>query len=445
MRFAEFARAAPAAVDVGRVEALWRAARDTYDPAAWVLPLPVWRLRPWDATGAAAWALLRDELAAAAVTTPMCLYVHVPFCASKCGFCDSYSFALRRHAPLRIAALVDRLEAELVAWATVGTLAARPLTTVHLGGGTPSFLGVAALTRLVAAVGRHLAVTPDTEWALESTARELTPSLLSALHDLGFRRLHVGVQSLQDHVRAAIGRTAGADDVVAVLAAARSRGWVVSVDMICGLPGQDLPGLVDDLERLLDAGVDGVSLYELLVYPQNRRWAESHGVAGSDRHLPNYWTFLAGADLLERRGFRPNVFNHWAGPRDRNVYFTSPSRGEDLLAVGPVADGVFGDLHYRHPAFAGYATGELPPLQGVLRHAAGPGHARIATGILGAGLDVGQVRALTGLCGGAALLERWRSSQLVGPDPVGGLRLTPSGAWFAGSMMAELGRLPAVA
>lgn len=436
MRFAEFARRAPAAVDVGRVRDLWEAARDTYDPAAWVLPLPVWRLRPWEETGAEAWEALRSDLATADGHRPMCVYLHVPFCASKCGFCDSYSFAVRSHRAERIESYVGRSCAEIAVWSE--HVAARPVPTVHLGGGTPSFLGEEGLARIVETCRRHLAVAEDTEWALESTARELTPSLLAALHRLGFRRLHVGVQSLEDGVRRAIGRTASADDAVATLAAALDLGWVVSVDMICGLPGQTLAGVADDLERLIAEGVDGVSLYELLVYPQNRRWAAAHGVDGEERHLPNFWTFLAAADLLERRGFRPNVFNHWAGERDANTYFTFPERGEDLLALGPTADGVFGDHHYRHPAHAPWMAGELPALEGGLRRPAAAGRVQpVQTAILGAGLGE-QVLATLDELGGGPLAGRWREAGLVEADGTGGLGLTPSGSWFAGNMVREV-------
>lgn len=436
MRFAEFAQQAPNALDLERVRALWTAVRGTYDPAAWELPLPVWRFHPWDATGPAAWDALRVHLATAETSTPMCIYLHVPFCASKCGFCDSYSFALRSHRTERIETYVDRICSELALWSA--DLSTRPVPTVHLGGGTPSFLGDAGLARIVASIRTHFAVSDDTEWALESTARELTPGLLAALHDLGFRRLHLGVQSLQDDVRVAIGRTATAAEVVDRLAAARALGWVVSVDMICGLPGQTVRGLASDLDRMAAAGVDGVSLYELLVYPQNRRWAAAHGVDGADRHLPNFWTFLAAADLLERRGLRANIFNHWAGGRDANVYFTFPARGEDLLAVGPIADGVFGDLHYRHPAYAPWMARELPALEGVLRRPEEAGRAQpVLAGILGARLGPGELAVLDDL-GGAWLLRRWSEARLVEADDAGGVRLTPSGSWFAGTMVREV-------
>lgn len=459
---AELLRSAPL-VDGERVRTLWEAARGLYNPANWVLPLPIWRLAPYDHAGPRAWEVLRPELAAANAagsSRPMCIYLHVPFCRSKCGFCDSYSFALRSHQADRIKSYVERLCAELELWSRQGDLGERPVSTVHLGGGTPSFLGAAGLARIVNTCRRHFAITERTEWALESTARELTPALLTFLHSAGFRRLHLGVQSLEDPVRQVIGRSAPAAEAVAALEAALELGWVVSVDMICGLPGQSLAGLVGDLERLLRLGVNGFSLYELLIYRQNRRWAEGLGLADPARHLPNYWTFLAAADLLERNGLSANVFNHWADGTDRNVYFTFPTRGEDLLAVGAIADGVFGDYHYRHPGYAPYMAGELPGLEGGLRRPAAAARLQpVVTAILAGSLAAAELALLRGVPGGPELLGRWAGAGLVEPAGAGAgsaaarggaggtesVRLTPSGSWFAGTMVQELGALSGAA
>jgi len=136
------------------------------------------------------------------------------------------------------------------------------------------------------------------------------------------------------------------------------------------------------------------------------------------------------------------VFNHWAGPRDANVYFTFPARSEDLLAVGPIADGVFGDHHYRHPAYAPWMAGDPPALEGGLRRPAAAEREPLVTALLGARLGPGDVRALGAFPDGELLLDRWVRRGLVEEDAVGGLRLTPSGAWFAGTMVRELGVLP---
>lgn len=444
MSFVEFFEDTPVAVDVRRVESFVEAARGWYDPSVWVLPLPVWRLQPYDDSGVAAWDVLRADLAARA-SKPFCIYLHVPFCAGKCGFCDSYSFKLGSHRQERIDSYVDRLCEELVLWSEQGNLRSRPVSTVHLGGGTPTFLGEAALTRIVETCRQHFTTTATTEWALESTSQELTPSMMATMHELGFRRLHVGVQTLQDEVRQAIGRKTSAREVLTRIEAALGLGWVVSVDLISGLPHQSLSGLIQDLETLLAIGVNGFSLYELLIYRQNQRWAVQYGLDHPERHQPSYWMFLAAADLLERRGYRKNLFNHWADKRDHNVYFTFPSRGEDLLAVGAIADGVFGDYHYRHPRYAPYLQSGgsgLPGLEGGLRRPASASRLQpLVTGILGAHIPTNQVTFLAGQPGGSSLIERWLRCRLVEPNRDGGLELTPSGSWFAGSLVREVSQL----
>ena len=150
-------------------------------------------------------------------------------------------------------------------------------------------------------------------------------------------------------------------------------------------PVADRDLLQRDIDTLLGTGVNGVALYELLIYPQNLRWAKRQGLEGRS-HLPNYLMFHVAAAALEADGYRKNTFNHWADERDDNRYFTFPSRGEDCLAVGTIADGVFGDYHFRHPRYAAYiwsATPASPGLDGGLRRTAGENEMHpVATAIM---------------------------------------------------------------
>jgi len=256
----------------------WAALQGAYDVNRWALPLPIWAQRGYDHSGASAWEILQQDLWGGAVDRPMCIYLHIPFCSSKCGFCDSYSFSLRAADARQKETYVDLLCSELDLWSHTGMVARRPVSTVHLGGGTPTFLGERLFSRLVYHCMDNFNVTPQTEWALESNVSTLTPFMINTLSELGFRRIHVGVQSLEDPVRKAIGRRQPADRVIAAIASLVAGGWIVSVDLICGLPGQTLAGVVDGIQALVDIGVNGFSLYELLIYPQNRKWAERHGL-----------------------------------------------------------------------------------------------------------------------------------------------------------------------
>ncbi|NLX09591.1 MAG: radical SAM protein [Chloroflexi bacterium] len=432
--FDEFFRHAPPTWGLEPIREAWCALGPRYDVNQWRLPLPPWVHRSYDYGGAQAWDMLRHDLALANDRQPFCIYLHVPFCSRKCGFCDSYSFKLGAHIPERIAGYVERLCYELQLWSAQGSLSRRPVSTVHLGGGTPTYLGEAALAQVIACCKACFATSPATEWALESTVEALTPGMIETMHALGFRRLHLGVQSLQDEVRTIIGRRRPAAEALERIAATLARGWIVSVDLVCGLPAQTLTGFVGDIEALIAAGVNGFSLYELLIYPQNRRWAERWGLTRRD-HLTNYFTFMAGAQTLSAHGYTKNLFNHWADARDENIYFTFPTRQEDLLAVGTIADGVFGDFHYRHPPYTPYlkaACGGLPGLEGGLRRTAFESWLQpLRTRVLSGHFDARQV---------PALLDEWQAHGLITCD-AGGAHLTNSGSWFAGNMVHELTEL----
>jgi len=339
---------------------------------------------------------------------------------------------------------VNLLEQELHVWSQRGNLSQRPVTTVHFGGGTPSFIGVEPFRRIVASCAAHLSTWPQTEWALESTATHLGPEMLACLHELGFRRIHIGVQSLEDVVRKRIGRRQPVEKVLAKTAEVVEMGWVVSVDLICGLPGQTLIGLLEGIRALCEVGVHGFSLYELLIYPQNRKWAERHGLTDR-KHLPNYWMFQAGASYLEALDYKKNLFNHWAKAQDQNLYFTFPVREEDLLAVGAIADGVFGDYHYRHSGYNRYrrmTSAKFPGLEGgtrrnVLENALRP----VTTAILAGTVAPELVPAFEVRLPDTdeTLLQRWIDLELIEQHQQDNhLYLTSNGSWFAGNMISQL-------
>lgn len=443
-----FMRVVPPEVDLGEIRRQWRALAPPYDVHDWKMPLPIWAQGGNADSGDAAWRELQRDLETDDPDRhrPMCIYVHIPFCDSKCGFCDAYSFRLAPPQCDLMDRYVAALEQEMRAWARLEAVARRPVTTVHFGGGTPTFLGIERFSRVIATCSKHFRTTPATEWAVESTAAHLTPEMLDRLHDLGVRRLHVGVQTLEDGVRRHIGRRLPAAEVVARIEAAAARGWVVSADLLCGLPDETLEGFVDGIRRLLACGIHGFSLFELLVYPQNQRWAMRYGLLDQD-HLSNYLMFQVGASYLEAAGFRKNLFNHWADERDRNLYFTFPTRGEDLLALGAIADGSFGDYHFRHPEYAPYVrqvSDAFPALENGLRANAfeqrlRPYSVALLAGELPLTLAARLDHDLPGE--GASLLARWADRALVRAGESGGaLGLTTNGTWFTGNMIDDVRR-----
>jgi len=440
--FDRFFRSAPPEIDVESIRREWLALPPSYRIDDRQLPLPVWARRGLTATGEQAWAVLSRDLGRIEPTRPFCIYVHIPFCASRCSFCDCYSFALRRYRTRHVEGYLALLAQEMRLWSQLGTLAHRPVSTVHFGGGTPTFLGEGPFARLVQDVRESFGTDPHTEWALESTSSELTGEMFNALDGLGFTRLHVGVQSLQDNVRQALNRREPAATVLEKTARAVAMGWVVSVDLLLGLPGQTLQGAMADIQALEDAGVEGFSLYELQLSSRNRRFAAQYGLVDKER-LDHYLLLQAASRLLASLGYRKTLFNHFARGHDTNLYFTFPERGEDCLALGTVADGVFHDYHYRHPEYKAYcqSVGEtFPGLQGGLRRSALENSLHVLeTELLSAHISPDLFAKVLGEDRSDALFRRWREAALIEGDVLPNhVRLTGNGSWFVSRMMAEL-------
>ncbi|NDJ85437.1 MAG: radical SAM protein [Chloroflexi bacterium] len=427
----------PPSIDADTIYAEWQAMSAFYDIEARHLPLPVWARRPLEDDGPRAWEILQGELAYRNPDRAFCIYLHIPFCARRCGFCDCYSFKMGTGHEDHFRRYTDTLIKEMRLWSETGDLAQRRISTVHLGGGTPTFLPTADFRRLMRSCQTLFSVDQHTEWALESTTAQLTDEMLPVLDELGFTRLHIGVQSLEDRVRTRIHRQEPADTVIEKIEKTVGRGWVVSVDMIAGLPGQSLAGLLDDLRLLADLSVDGFSLYEMQVSPRNRRFAQDQGLMAEPR-LKKYVMIQAAARLLEALGYRKTLFNHFARRRDMNLYFSFPERNEDCLAVGTIADGVFGDYHYRHPSYAAYmrsATADYPGLQGGLRRNASENILQpLTTALLAARIP----EALLYTSVPPPLRARWEHAQLLAHQPDEQIfTLTSNGSWLLGNMISE--------
>ncbi len=439
--FEDFFRDAPAAISLGAIWHEWQAVRSPRSPYRVedrYPPVPVWTRRGLAELGDQAWSILATDLRQSDPKRGIAIYIHIPFCARHCNFCDCYSFKLQSHRAEHIERYTRVLKQEIRLWSRLEGLAQRPISTVHFGGGTPPVLGMEAFSDIVQTCRDCFYIHPGTEWALETTSSELSPEAITALNALGFTRLHIGVQSLEDAVRGNLNRQETAAAVLDKISAAVSIGWIVSVDMIAGLPGQSLAGFLADLKTLSDSGVDGFSVYELQVSPHNRKWVEKYGLHTLPRLL-NYFYLQAGGHYLAALGYRKSLFNHYARERDTNLYFTFPERSEDCLAMGTIADGVFGDYHYRHPAYPAYCRGvseSFPGLQGGLRRNMIENHLHwLTTGLLAGHIDPRLLHTVIH----PALFQQWLDARLLAEDRASGqFLLTGNGSWFAGNMITQM-------
>jgi putative oxygen-independent coproporphyrinogen III oxidase len=196
------------------------------------------------------------------VPGPLGVYIHVPFCAARCGYCDFNTYVVTGGGAHRDYVTAARSELRR-ARAALGD---RPADTVFVGGGTPSLLGADALIRLLDGVTETLGLAPDAEVTTEANPESVDPATLRALRGAGFTRISLGMQSAAGHVLRTLDRVHTPGRAVAAAAEARRAGFdQVSLDLIYGTPGET----DDDWERTLDAALgaapDHLSAYALSV------------------------------------------------------------------------------------------------------------------------------------------------------------------------------------
>ena len=199
---------------------------------------------------------------------PFGIYVHVPFCATRCGYCDFNTYTPSELGGANPDGWLEalRLELELAAarLATRGSVPA--VATVFVGGGTPSMLGGERLAAVLSAVRANFTLAPDAEVTTEANPESTTPHLLAQLRGAGYTRVSLGMQSIAPHVLAALDRVHSPGRALAAAAEARAAGFDhVNLDLIYGTPGETDADLARSVDAAIGAGVDHVSAYALVV------------------------------------------------------------------------------------------------------------------------------------------------------------------------------------
>ena len=195
------------------------------------------------------------------------VYIHVPFCTVRCGYCDFNTYtATELGGGASQAAYADTALREIELAAGVlerAGLPARPLSTVFVGGGTPTVLPPGDLARLLDGARSAWGLAPGAEVTTEANPDSVTPASLAQLAAAGFTRVSFGMQSAQPHVLATLERTHDPRRIPDVVRWAKAAGLAVSLDLIYGTPGESIADWPASLEAVLATGVDHVSAYAL--------------------------------------------------------------------------------------------------------------------------------------------------------------------------------------
>ncbi len=358
------------------------------------------------------------------------LYVHLPFCAHRCGYCDFVTAVgrLDEHG-----AYVDALLAELEG---EGWRLAAEVETAFLGGGTPTFTSATALARVLGAL-------PDVEeLTVEANPETVTPSLAALLREHGVNRVSLGAQSFRPHLLEVLERVAGPDDVRRAVQTLRDAGFDnISLDLVYGIPGQSPAELDADLADALALEPEHLSCYELEAKP-GTRFTHAHGeelrrqAEAMEGYFGQVVTMLTGA------GYRWYETANFCRDGDRELrarHNLGIWRGHDYLGVGIGAVSTLAGVRRRNrPSLARYVearrAGEGPPREDEQLDAETRAVERL---MLGLRLD--EPLALRGLetVVDHASLERLVDRGLV-ERVDGGIRLTQRGRLLGDGVTAEL-------
>lgn len=279
--------------------------------------------------------------------TYQAVYVHIPFCVHKCAYCDFASYQIYNDHIMTDYA--RRLVEEISAWTPA--LPVSPTATVHFGGGTPSVLPLEDLAAIVTALKERGFWQHPAEATLEANPGTVDRERLRFYRQLGFDRLSLGIQSFQPEELAAMGRIHTAEQAEEAIALAREAGFRrISGDLIYGYPGQTVETVRDSLERLLDTGVDHVSVYGLTVEEGTllaKQVREGKALLPSEDASGTMYDFLMEA--LPQAGYHRYEISNFARPgqesRHNQVYW----HYDPYMAFGAAACRFDGKIRETNP------------------------------------------------------------------------------------------------
>ena len=282
------------------------------------------------------------------------IYVHNPFCARKCPYCDFYSVTDNSCIEEFYKAAIK--ETELTGSVITDTTGTNPLTdkdgkdTVYFGGGTPSVPDSRFIAELLGAIKKNFSISDDAEITIEVNPSSVTEDKLEEYLKAGFNRVSLGVQSLHDDVLKTLGRlhdSKGAIDAIKKIIAAGFTN--VSADLITGVPGETLEGIKHDIKTFHELGVKHISTYSLSIEegtPFFERYSKTleDFVSPDDERKMYHGT----REYLQSLGYETYEISNSALPGFKSIHNSSYWNSCEYFAIGAGAHGYLGDMRYGH-------------------------------------------------------------------------------------------------
>ena len=373
---------------------------------------------------------------------PLGIYIHVPFCRSKCTYCDFYSVT-SKDEKLRDA-YIDAICAHIK---EAGSLApAYQVDTVYFGGGTPSFFGSDGMATILTALRRNFDVSGDAEITFEANPDSVTDKLLRRLRSEGFNRVSLGIQTDDDTLLEQLGRPHNYAQAQNAVQRIRRAGFDnISVDLMYGLPGQTLEGWVETLQHVLQLHPEHMSCYGLTLAPDTPLYnmKDITPMADDDLQADMY---LAAVEILKSKGYRQYEISNFARKGLVSKHNMKYWLGGEYLGFGPDAASDFAGKRFKIvrslPKYIeGIKKGEqvLQEVEEIpLRERAGDYLMTRLRTTAGISPDEYEKQYLLPFAPLAAALEELRSRNMAARTPEGRWHLTPQGMLLSNSIITDL-------
>jgi putative oxygen-independent coproporphyrinogen III oxidase len=269
------------------------------------------------------------------------VYVHVPFCASRCGYCDFNTYTAleltRDGATISQANYVETLALEIeMASAQLGQ---RPISTIFFGGGTPTLLAPVAIEETLTRLRNRFGFVDGIEITTEANPESVTNKSLEQLREFGVNRISFGMQSAVPHVLSTLDRTHSPERLIAVVNEAKAVGFEhISVDLIYGIPGESLADWQQSIDAALDLPIDHISAYSLIVEDGTkfaRKVASGEVIMPDDDETAD--KYLMASTAFEEAGLAWYEVSNWARPGGECRHNLAYWSGADWWGFGPGA------------------------------------------------------------------------------------------------------------
>ncbi len=275
--------------------------------------------------------------------TKRAAYIHIPFCVSRCLYCGFFKYYSDKQLE---DTYIDALCREIQNDSNLRYIKERPIDALYIGGGTPSVLSKNNLGRLIRTLKQYLVLSDDCEFTLEASLSTLSADTLDICLKDGVNRVSFGIQSFDTSIRTNLGRRLDRESLIEKLedlkSIATNYNATVVIDLMFGLPGQDMPCWLEDIETYLNLQIDSLDLYQINLFPDSplSRAIQDKSIAPLPSLAEQALMFKRAIEILKESGQRTLSIIHWArNDRERNLYNSLSKGGYVTFPFGAGAGG----------------------------------------------------------------------------------------------------------